>query len=521
MKKTVSIHLNGLIFNIDEDAYMVLSSYIDELKAYFGSKEEGIEIINDIEARIAELFSEKIKPSKQVISLHDVEEVISILGRVEEICGEAGEKRESGFQDKEQRSKRKLYRDQELRILGGVCSGLSAYTGINLLAIRIIFMVLFLFSAGFMTLVYLVLWLIIPKARTVAERLEMKGKDINISNIENTIKEEYQEVKSRFREMKRGNNFGNKLENAGKGFVQGLNAFFKVFGKLIGASFIALGVFLTFILAFGLFASSSEFFIFEIAGANMLPVPYVLKLFAGTTTAYVFLVALAVVVFVPLLSLIYSGVSILFNLKSMRALNFSLLVLWISGLAMLIAVSVSISTRFISNGEITQKSHITHHPQSTLYLSMNHSMPFDNNLEQISIDEFHLIRNENKLTAFGTPELIIQQSPDSSLYYEIQRVARGSNKTDASKNASQIRYNYSINDSAIVFDRYFKLPDSFSIRFQGMNIRLMVPEGKLMYIDKSVFEIITDHSNNQVNKTENESGYYMMKNEKLLPVVKE
>ncbi|HQP04943.1 MAG TPA: PspC domain-containing protein [Bacteroidales bacterium] len=222
MKKTVSINLNGLIFNIDEDAFMVLSDYLEKLKAYFSKKEEGEEIMSDIELRIAEIFTSKISPSKLVINISDVEEVMNTMGRVEEIC-DGDSSTDTGSRAGEKKNQKKFFRDTDNRLLGGVCAGLSHYSGINLLAIRILFVVFFLFSAGFVTLVYFILWLIVPKAVTVADRLEMKGKDINISNIENTIKEEYKEVKENFRKMKNSKNFQDNLNRSGRVMAGSLN----------------------------------------------------------------------------------------------------------------------------------------------------------------------------------------------------------------------------------------------------------------------------------------------------------
>ena len=180
MKKTFTININGTVFHIEEDAYDVLQNYLNVLKNHFGSDEEGKEIIFDIEARIGEIFSGKLTETNKVVTIDWVNEAIGIMGTPEDILDEEITGNSAVNEPKRQK---RLYRDPERRIIGGVCGGLGAFFNIDPLVIRIIFIVLFFVGAGF--LAYMILWLAVPKARTTAQRLEMRGQEATVKNIKN------------------------------------------------------------------------------------------------------------------------------------------------------------------------------------------------------------------------------------------------------------------------------------------------------------------------------------------------
>lgn len=186
MNKTVTINIAGLVFHIDEDAYNKLDSYINAVRKSIEQESED-EIIADIESRIAELFSERIDPQSGVIRMNNVDEIIDIMGKPEDYIIEDEPLRAKNF-NTNTKGYKKIYRDGEKRILGGVCSGLAHYFNIDPVWMRIIFLLL-LFLYGTSMLIYFILWIIIPKARSVSEILEMKGEPVNISNIEKQFRE--------------------------------------------------------------------------------------------------------------------------------------------------------------------------------------------------------------------------------------------------------------------------------------------------------------------------------------------
>ncbi len=193
MKITLSINLGGSSFNIDEDAYDELRKYLENLEVHFAREEGAAEIMNDIEARIAELFRVKLSGYKQVITIEDVREVIMILGKPEDFYGEE----ESKNREKQTTGGyHRIYRDPDNRILGGVCAGMGAYWDIEPWILRIIFTVL-IFAGGFGLMVYLILWIVLPEARTTAQKIEMRGEPVNIQNIKEAVRREFDKVRKR------------------------------------------------------------------------------------------------------------------------------------------------------------------------------------------------------------------------------------------------------------------------------------------------------------------------------------
>ena len=192
MKLTVNINLGGYAFNMDEDAYERLRQYLKTIEREFSGETSSAEIIADIEGRVAELFKMRLTVYKQVINMKDVEEVMDILGSPELISG-------SGSAENETRtasSSRRIYRDPDRRIFGGVCAGLAEYLNMDALIIRIIFAILVI-AGGFGILIYLVLWVVLPEAKTTAQKLEMRGDPVNIENIKESVKREFDTVKKK------------------------------------------------------------------------------------------------------------------------------------------------------------------------------------------------------------------------------------------------------------------------------------------------------------------------------------
>src|SRR6056297_861776 len=216
MNKTISITLNGMIFHIEEDGYEELKNYLDSIKQYFAQTEGKEEIITDIESNVAEKFSSKISGKKKVIIKKDVEEIIGIMGSVQDIAQEADESPD-GEEDKKENVKR-LYRDPDDAVIAGVCSGLGAYFNIDPVIFRVLFVVSFLFY-GTSAVLYIVLWIAMPKAENNAQKLEMRGDSVTLKTIEENIKSKVADPKTR-----------KKLKSAPLNI---LNAVFEAAGNLI------------------------------------------------------------------------------------------------------------------------------------------------------------------------------------------------------------------------------------------------------------------------------------------------
>ena len=196
MKITQTINLGGFVFHIDEDAYRMLQDYLAQLKKELRHEQGVDEIMNDIEVRIAELLREKLTNHKEVITDEDIMSIKLIMGDPAEI-NEPGTTSNNN-NGKKKRKYRRMYRDPEESILGGVCSGVSAYIDLDPTITRVVFIVLAIFGGSGLIL-YLIFWIILPEAKTAAQRLEMRGEPITINNIKDFVNREYQNVKQSFK----------------------------------------------------------------------------------------------------------------------------------------------------------------------------------------------------------------------------------------------------------------------------------------------------------------------------------
>ena len=197
MNKTVNINLGGMFFHIDEDAYQKLTRYFDAIKRSLSNSTGQDEIIKDIEMRVSELLTEKQKTEKHVVGLKDVDEVIAIMGQPEDykIDDESPESNSSDFSSPKTR---KLYRDTENGMIGGVLAGLGHYFGIDKAWLRVILLILF-FAWGIGFMAYIILWIVMPEAKSTAEKLEMTGEPVTISNIEKKVREEFENVSDKLK----------------------------------------------------------------------------------------------------------------------------------------------------------------------------------------------------------------------------------------------------------------------------------------------------------------------------------
>ena len=198
MNTTVKINLANLVFTLDEDAYYMLDKYLNDLNKRFKNSETKTEEINDIEARIAEIFQQKLSQTKQVVTVEDVDDIIITLGHPNDFAdiGQEKERTEPLYEpiNEPKRKYKRMYRDPEKRILGGVCSGIGAYLGIDPNIVRAIF-ALSLVIAGTGVFVYIGLWVLLPEAHSSVQKLEMSGERINVGNIEKKVREEFERVK--------------------------------------------------------------------------------------------------------------------------------------------------------------------------------------------------------------------------------------------------------------------------------------------------------------------------------------
>lgn len=275
MKKTFSINITGFLFTIDEDAFTLLSDYIETIKNVF-DKDNDTEISDDIESRIAEILMEMTSGGNGIITYRQVEEVISRIGHPEEFIaeevseekaeekivdlGEETEKPENGnisepppYHPSNPIIKKKLFRDVNNSVIGGVCSGLAWYLGIDVTILRLIAVLLFFLSASTVTIVYIILWLVVPPAKTPFQQMMMKGESPTLENIERNV------TGKNVKNYAYDNNYVNyENKNTGSGAFSIIGKILLVIAAIIGAPVLLIILFILVVCLLAFFGLSWE-----------------------------------------------------------------------------------------------------------------------------------------------------------------------------------------------------------------------------------------------------------------------
>ena len=332
MKKTLTVNLNSIVFHIDDDAYDMLQRYLHEIADHFQSEDEKKEIMADIEARIAELFTEKLQKNKNVVTLSDVEEIIEIMGKPSQFTDEDEEAPKASKSDKKQQKSRRFYRDPENAVLGGIAGGLSAYFNIDVTWIRIILVLLVFLGVGFIIPIYIVVWFVAPAAVTASQRLEMQGEDVTVEN----IKTEINNVKNYMESEK----FRNTASSAGQKIGHLLALFFKIFFGFIGAIIGLTGIIVIGALIFALFM-----IIFEPAVFNGFA-PDIISNWAFFSPEKMILLAISLILLIgcPIFLLVFWAIRLIsgrYHNRSAHTASWVVLILWLAGLFMFYSIGAN------------------------------------------------------------------------------------------------------------------------------------------------------------------------------------
>jgi phage shock protein PspC (stress-responsive transcriptional regulator) len=505
MNKTVSINLGGLVFHIDEDAFQKLSHYFDAIKRSLSNTKEQEEIINDIEMRVGELVAEKHKSDKQVISIKEVDEIISIMGQPEDYRIDDEEPKNTTSNFETLKRDKKLFRDKDEAVIGGVLAGLGHYFGIDKVFLRILFLVLF-FVAGTGLLAYIILWIAMPEAQTTSEKLEMRGEPVTISNIEKKVREEFvtlsEKIKSTdFEKMKSEMKSNSEKFNANfKGY---LDVFFNVIAKTIGAlmilgSLAILVIFLIGVLAFGT--------------TNFPEFPFHSFIELGNFTDYpiwFFGLLFYVAVSIPSFFVLLLGIKIVApNSKSIGSIaKYILLALWIIAIAILISIGIKQAAEYAYEGRIYEKQSINLNPKDTLYIKFKNNDYYAKDVNDFT--DFSITKDSlNQDVVYSNLIIFEIEKTDELLpYIKINKEAKGNSFITAKQRAEKIKYSYKIIGNQLVLDNYLitELKDKY--RDQKIEIKLYLPKGTLFKVNSSVKNY--DYSDNSFFNLHTSSDGYI------------
>ncbi|MDE3142886.1 MAG: PspC domain-containing protein [Bacteroidota bacterium] len=597
MKRVININFQGRVIPIEESAYDLLKKYIDSLTKFFANEEGREEIINDIEGRIAELFGEALKKGSTCVTDDDVTRIIDSMGRPEDFDDEennvkaqlSGEQTKSNTSSSSSQQKssatnadepRRFYRDENHKVLGGVCSGIANYFGIDPVIVRVIFLVT-TFGAGFGFLAYLILWvaapssaskvigsqrkrlfrdpeekiiagvcsglaqyfnisvwiprllflipfisfvfrsthwdwwgfphflslsfspgalfiyiifwLVIPEAKSTADKLEMKGEKVDLNNIKNTIQSDMEGIKERAEkfgtEVKEkaqewGKEFTETVSDKSKQFSSEAASVVKTHGTGLGDIIVLIfKIFAYFVLGVVLFALVVALFSIGVVFTGLLPAKeYIIangwqNLFAWGT--------LLLFVWVPVLGIVTFIIRRIAKLRgNSNLIRNSFVALWLLGLVCFIGLIASLRNDFRYGNHVTEQTVSLTNPKiDKLELTVPAAKYYSNN-RWFKMEPFARF-DEDTVFVQNVRVRIIKSTTDS-FQVVIVKLANGRNKADADNIASKINYNITQKDSLLMLDKGIALSEYNKFRNQQIIVTIAVPVGKRIKVNENI-----------------------------------
>ncbi len=481
MNKTVNINLAGVFFHIDEDAYARLQHYLEAIKTSLASTQGREEIMADIEARIAELFGEKLKNERQVISVREVDEIILVMGQPEDYMVD-----EEIFEDepypgaKPSSTGKKLYRDTDNSYIGGVSSGLGHYLGIHPNWLRLAWILLTIFSTGAFLLIYIALWIFIPEAKTTADKLAMRGEPVTISNIEKKIREGFDEVSGKMKNIdyeKYGYRAKSGADSAATAAGDVIMFILNVFVKLVGILILLIAGTTLIGLFIGLFSIGT----FGIIDAPWTD--YVEMTSFTTTDIWIISLLTFLAVGIPFFFLFILGLKILVSkLKSIgRTAKLVLLGVWIISILGLVFFGIKQASERAFDGEVVKTETLPVRASDTLYISMRGNPNFQSYPRRRGNFQLKYDENDQKVLFSSDIRLVVRSTQDSVGRMEITRSAEGRSFEDARRKAAAINYHTGFDGKELVLDGYLTTSMEHGDRDQEVQVLLYLPVGSVLY----------------------------------------
>jgi len=492
MNKTIIININGIVFHIEEDAYEILKNYMTEVKRHFFDSADSLEITTDIENRIAELFNDILmKENRQVIVEQDVNNVIAQMGSVEDF----------GTQDEEQESHfsatytdmphRRLFRDPDDYLVGGVCSGIASYFDVPPVWVRLAFAITFLF-AGTGFFLYVILWIIIPKAITRADRMVMRGEKLDLQGFKRNFEAEVSALGGKISDFqhearpfiyKTRDFVGDFFHHLGR-FIQALG---KVFVKIFGLAILlaCVGFTIALIVTVLTFLAYGDIHIYTLFPFNVVNREY----------NTIFLLSGFITLFIPLLAIALATIRLVFGRETIgRSLGSTLLVVWIASVSIVIYYAAKATAEFKSFASFSQNVNIKPTANHTYYLKLN-------DVKYLTREDSAKLDIKDKFygkTILSTDEDVNLPAPFDNITIEIEKAdvsqpvlteefsSRGGTYEDALLVARDISYNFVQQDSVLKFDRQLRIGDKQLWRDQEVHLHVKLPLNSNVVIDQNL-----------------------------------
>lgn len=504
MNKTLSIGLAGFSFVIEEHAYIKLSDYLAALRNSLEA-DEADEVMHDIEIRMVEIFKDTLG-KREVINDADVEKVIAQIGKPEQI----EEQEEAYFSEKSAKTSQKttftngqkqLFRDPERQKIAGVCAGLAHYVGMDMTAMRAIWVGLFLLlipipgSPMMMIFLYIILWIVLPKAETAADFLKMKGKPMNFDN----LKQESTKI------VQFANESTEKVGQAIKGYSPYINTagdrIANIFRYFIGGFFGLIGVVLL-LSSFAVFGASFNEDLISVPGKFQFYLEDSFLKFFGLATAFL-------TVFIPAIILLYLAMKLISPKTKLNYTGYvlgALVFLWIIGIMLFGIKATKYKNQYSGNKEETENVAINTTSDS-LYVEV----------KQISIPQNFTAYNDDifsdKKMVFEEdyPYIEVARRPDvKTPYLIVKKQGEGYNVP------VQLTVPVEVQDNKILLPNFVSYPYAHRFRDYHVNYELVVPQNTKVFKVKNNVNLRGDtDGNGSDDDNEDESSKVVIEKNKI------
>lgn len=517
MKKTLTANISGTVFHIEEDAYDRLHRYLNTIRGQFTGSDGREEIMADIESRIAELFTERLDGRRQVVSIDDVEHVIGIMGQPEDYM--MGEGASDGQRQQEQTSGqagsaysgptagKRFFRHPEDKWVGGVLGGLGTYLSIDPLILRLIYIIFLLM--GFGVVLYLILWIVVPKADSAADMLRMRGEPVNVENIKrmfNEGSERFQQgarnVASEAEELgKRWSQSGQQWgQGAGRDLESGLKRLLNVVGKVFGVFFLIGGAVL--ILAIlGALVGGGTFTYDNLTGlgqAGLFELGSVV--FDSSAQALWFITSIVLLAIVPAIGMLIGGVRLVTDARPPQWISWTLTVIWVVALFAAIVIGTRVGNDFSEEQSMVHEVNLMQPAGQTLYLDLHDmrgsadgwEVKYKNGRVDWDMDGLN-ITDDSIHGAWARLDVV--PSTDSLFHLIVEREANGRTEKMALARASHTSYTYVQDDSLVRFSPWVDMPRTDKLRAQMVKFVVQVPVGRAVHFKGGTGLLLHDVDN--------------------------
>ncbi|HKL71481.1 MAG TPA: PspC domain-containing protein [Marinilabiliaceae bacterium] len=466
MRQTFQINLADFAFHIDEDAHTKLHNYLSNIEKAIDDKNSTKEILQDVEARIAEILLPITQQEEMtIVTLKDVEEVIQIIGPPTDFGAGTIDDEPSAKSSNPEFTlpyvRKRLHRDPYNRVLAGVCSGLGAYFNVSPILFRILFIFGVLWGASlipqiippYVFLSYIILWVVMPKAITLEQRRQMFGENENMHKAKHT-------------------QFRKSTTATGT-------------SSLWGGIKIAIGITLIVLTFIGLMALTLSI-LFSSVAVNIFPSLMWVHQLHGflffPEQSFAILTGIGLLVGIPLLVLFYLGLCLIFQFqKGAKTFGALALIFWLVGLGLVIYSSVALAQGFQEKVQLEEQIYPQPFNGDTLYLNSN---PWPESFKSKKWFNAHQLRS--KIT---DKQLIIERDPVITLIENsdrfalvLTRKAHGKTIEEAETNAQNVEFFWLQKDSILQIDPSFTLRAGAKMRFQELKVTIEIPEGKYLKI---------------------------------------